>query len=531
MPDTQPNDDAQFYSDLLRIFFDSTNDAIFVLCDEMKFITCNKITQDWLGISEDELTEHNKRTPITELLGNQAAMHFFESSVERALKNESVIFETQINPVNGQQRWIELSMKRVDLENGDMVISVARDISERKKSEIERERLQRELNQARKMEALGQLTGGIAHDFNNILAIISGYSELALNKYQNQSEPLLVDYLKTIKQSTDRAKKIISQMMVFCRSDIAESQPLQLAPLIEEDIRILHNTLPDNIEFETRYEKNIPDVLMDASSFQQLLLNLYINARDAMNDNGKISVSLGLNQQLNHECSSCHKQIDGEWVELIISDTGSGMSPDIVNRIFDPFFTTKAVGKGTGMGMAMVGSIIEHLHGHIIVESEIGRGTRFRLLFPPAPDHCNITPQSSTHSDTNADTGQGESVLIIDDERELASFISDLLEIKGYRCQSNTSSREALALYQSKPDEFDLVITDQAMPELSGNDIITAIRKIKPEQAIILASGYSESESNKAAEGNNISYIQKPFSSHVLLKLVKQALNSRDKKD
>ena len=181
MSENIPNNDAQFYSDLLRVFFDSTNDAIFVLCDEMKFLTCNKMTQQWLGMSEKVLTEHNNRIPITELLGDQNAVKLFKSCFEQALENKEVVFEAKINPQNSKQRWIELNLQRVNIENGDMVIVVARDISERKQTEAEKERLQRELSQSQKMDALGKLTAGISHDFNNVLGIISGYSELAIN--------------------------------------------------------------------------------------------------------------------------------------------------------------------------------------------------------------------------------------------------------------------------------------------------------------------------------------------------------------
>ncbi len=526
MPNNNQNDEAQFYSSLLKAFFDSANDAIFVLCDEMKFITCNKMTQDWLGLTEDELTAHNKRTPITELIGNLDAVDYFKSSIERALKNEDVFFETLIKPLKGKKRWIELSMKRVDIENGDMVIAVARDITDRKIADGEKDRLQRELSQSQKMEALGQLTGGIAHDFNNILGIICGYAELAFLRYKNKNDPLLIKYLNNILQSSNRAKKFISQMLLFSRNDITESEPLQLAPLIEEDIKMIKASMPSSIEFDISYEKNIPDVLVEPVKFQQLLLNIYINAKDAMKDRGKISTSLGLSRAIYDECSSCHKQIKGEWIELTITDTGSGISADIINRIFEPFFTTKSVGKGTGMGMAMVGSIMESMNGHIIVKSEPDKGTSFHLFFPPATDHDCREFQNVDKPMTETIVGHGESILIVDDEHGLVDFMSEMLEVNGYLCTSKTSSSDALDLYISDPEAFDLVLTDQTMPELTGIDLIEQMRRIKPEQSVILATGYSEAVDRKMAEAQGIKYIQKPFKTTDLLGLVKQALIS-----
>lgn len=519
------NEDAQFYSELLRAFLDSANDAIFVLCDEMKLLLCNKKTQQWLGRTEEDLTEHQKRIPITDLLGNTGAVDFFEASFKRALESEEVIFETQIKPLNGKQRWIELNMQRVDIEAGDMVIVVARDITDRKNAEEEKERLQRELHQSQKMDVLGQLTGGIAHDFNNILGIITGYSELAIDQYKTKNKSIPVKYIEYVLTASERAKKLISQLMVFSRNDNDESMPLQLAPLIEEDLKMLRATMPSSIEFEVSYGDKIPYVLMDPVKLHQLLLNICINAKDAMDGAGKITVSLGLNREMNDECSSCYRQVQGEWVEITIMDTGSGIEPDVINRVFDPFFTTKTVGKGTGMGLAVVGKIVESYKGHIIVKSELGKGTGIHLLFPAVYESSKKELQNKAAPITEEFNSDGKSLLIVDDEADLAGFMAEMLTMHGYKCISETSSIEALKLYENAPDAFDLIITDQTMPGLTGCDMIVKIREIKPDQAVIMVTGYSETMDSSLVRKLDIDFLQKPVDTNKLLQIMHKKLN------
>lgn len=521
MSDNSLKNDSEFYSELLRVFFDSTNEAIFVLCDEMKFILCNKKTEEWLGLTEKQLIEHNKRIPITKLLGNPEAINTFTTAFERAINKKHTFFETRINPPNGTEKWVELSMQRVDVDAGDMFIAVARDISERKKSEIEKQRLQRELNQSQKMDALGQLTGGIAHDFNNILGIISGYSELAISQYEEHNEPISANSIKKVLQATDRAKKLIAQLMVFSRTDTTERKTLQLAPLIKEDIKLLSATMPSSIKFEVNYQDDIPNVVIEPVKLQQLLLNICINAKDAINGSGKITVSLKHIHSIFDECSSCHKHIQGEWVELMISDNGSGIRQEVVANIFNPFFTTKEVGKGTGMGLAVVSSIVENYNGHIIVKTEIDKGTNIQLLFPPATDKpLEKYPDDNTSTGSDRNNYGEKSILIVDDEPNLVEIMSDILKTYGYRCTTQTSSAEALKLYESDPNSFDLIITDQTMPELTGTDLITRVRKNHPEQAAILATGYSEEIDISKAKEHNIAYIQKPIDINKLLKTI-----------
>ena len=525
------NDEAQFYSELLRAFFDSTNDAIFVLCDEMKFLISNKMTQKWLGITEEKLIEHNNRTPITELLGDRETVAIFKNAFDRVLNNEQALFDVFINPERGKERWVEISLKRVDVEAGDMVICVARDITERKRDEEEKQRLQRELHQAQKMEALGQLTGGIAHDFNNILGIISGFTELAQHRHQDQNGVVPLNYIENIHQSAERAKKLISQLLMFSRRDLAESVPLQIESIIKDDVKMLQATMPSSIEFEVNIQPDVPDVLMEPVKLNQLLMNLCINARDAMHDSGKITISLAMHKNLSGECSSCHRQIQGDWVELVVSDTGSGIKPEVIGQIFDPFFTTKMVGKGTGMGLAMVSGIVEGYQGHIIVESEQAKGTSIHVLFPPVNDSEKDALNPAPEAVAGQQRGQGQTILIVDDEPDLVNFMTEVLEINGYECTAKISSAEAMDLFKSSPDAFDLVITDQTMPELTGTELISKIREIRPDQPIIVTTGFVENVEQMSEDFKDINCLQKPVKTGDLLKSIHLAIGQHKVSD
>ncbi len=524
MSDSIQDNEAQFYHELQRAFFDSTNDAIFVLCDEMKFIVCNLQMQLWLGQSEKNLTQHNQRIPITELLGTQHAIDRFTQAFQDVIQQrKAALFETHIHPENGQARWIELSMRRVDIDVGDMVIAVARDITERKQAEEEKQALQNELLQAHKMDALGQLTGGIAHDFNNILGIISGYTELAQEQNNHELQPHVTQYLRTIFESTERARDLIRQLMVFSRNDQGNNRPLNIAPLIEEHVNTLRATLPSTISIDVSIAGTPPDVVLEPVKLQQILLNTCINARDAINGQGHIQIDLLYTTPPALDCRICGRKLQSKWVQLVISDNGKGMEKDIANEIFKPFYTTKSAGEGSGMGLTMVARILESIGGHILVDSQPGIGTRLFLLFPvadkPQPQHSDRIWQT----DRNI-TGQ-KTVLIVDDEIELVNFLTEFLNRKGYRCRPCASSSDALRTYRASPSKYELVITDQTMPELTGIQLIQKIRQIRPTQKIILATGYSDEIDQQRADDMGIEFMQKPISTASLLEVISRVLN------
>jgi len=241
--------------------------------------------------------------------------------------------------------------------------------------------LQRQLQQAQKMEAIGQLTGGIAHDFNNILASIMGYTELLKDKAIIVGDSKMQYYLEQIYISSERARDLVAKMLAFSRESKTGGQALSLLPVLEDSLTMLGSIMTPSIELHTDFEVDLPMVLSNPLQIHQLVMNLCINARDAMHDNGRIDIGLKLVQLNGELCDSCHDQIDGEYVELSVKDTGTGIESQILERIFEPFFTTKSLGKSTGMGLSLVHGILHELGGHILVESSPDTGTLFRLLF------------------------------------------------------------------------------------------------------------------------------------------------------
>lgn len=438
--------------------------------------------------------------------------------------------EYRIVRPDGDVRYVaEHGSLEVD-EAGNPVkmLGVVQDITDSKQAALEREQMQRELSQAHKMEALGQLTGGIAHDFNNILAIIMGSSGLAMKLSVRAGQDKVAAYLEKILRASERARDLVAQMMTFSRTDGSESEPMDILPLVKEDVKMIRPTLPSSIEIVLviNPDEKIPKVLINPVQMHQILLNLSINARDAMNGKGTLTIGLGMTRIMNTECRICHQRISGEWVELLVGDNGSGISADNLQRLFDPFFTTKEVGKGTGMGLAVVHGIVRSHGGHILVESNPDCGTTFRLLFPPVVEEVPELTERSQSSEVSP-RGQGRHVLVLDDEPDLAGYIGDLMELYDYKVTIATDSLEALKLLQEHPSEYSLLVTDQTMPRLTGMELINKIRELQPGFPVILCSGYSENIDKEGAERRGIRYISKPIDSDSLLHAAGDLLKSR----
>ncbi len=403
------------------------------------------------------------------------------------------------------------------------VLGISRDITERMHAEADQARLQSELQQAQKMEALGQLTGGIAHDFNNILGIMLGYTELAVSHGVRSGQAQLVGYLKHVEKAGGRAKELVAQMLAFSRSEARDDKSLQLQPLIEEDLKMLFATLPAGIRVNTQFEADLPPVIMEPVQLNQLLMNLCTNARDAMEGQGSLTIRLGWARGLDTECAACRKPIKGDWIELSVTDSGSGIEPEELERIFDPFYTTKEVGKGTGMGLSVIHGIVRSHGGHILVATQPDKGTGFRLLFPPVVEETPDAPAADPSSE-ELPHGHGEQVLVLDDEPDLGRFLGDLLESYGYRATVLTNSQEALERFKENPGEFDLLITDQTMPGMSGVELVKTLRQVHPELPVILNTGFSEDIDTDYAARLGIRYLEKPVRSERLIQAVGELL-------
>ncbi len=286
---------------------------------------------------------------------------------------------------------------------------------------------------------------------------------------------------------------------------------------------MIRATVPTSIEIRGEFEENLPPVEMDPVQINQLLMNLCINARDGMEGKGLITVRSGWARDTQAECADCHKQVEGDWLELFSEDTGRGISTEALNSLFEPFFTTKDAGKGTGLGLSVVSGIMRSHDGHILVETEIGKGTTFRLLFPPALGEVEEA-QTASESTTDLPRGHGERILVVDDEPGLGEIIGEHLESYGYRATVLTSSQEALGLFEKTPDEFALVITDQSMPEMTGGELIKAARQLRPDMPAILNTGFSDHIDADSATKMHVRYLEKPVNIESLIRTVGELL-------
>ncbi|MCP4042829.1 MAG: PAS domain S-box protein [Gammaproteobacteria bacterium] len=426
----------------------------------------------------------------------------------------------------GETHYINSRVSGIWNQDRELIgfVLMSEDATRRKQDEAEKDRLQRELKQVQKMEALGQLTGGIAHDFNNILGIVMGYTELARSTSISKGEAKLAEQLNRVLEASERARKLVTQMMAFSRNDVSDDKPLQLQPLVKEDLKLISSTLPSSVEINAEIEEDMPPVLMGPGQLNQLLMNLCVNARDAMEGKGNLTIRLDWAREVDTECATCHKQVEGDWVELSVTDTGSGIQLEELERVFDPFYTTKDVGKGTGLGLSVIQGIMHSHGGHILVETELGKGTIFKLLFPPVVGEGAAETQKADQASSERLQGHGAQILVVDDEPDLGEFIGDLLESHGYQPTIQTSSKKALELFKEKPNVFALVITDQTMPEITGKVLVKNLREVRPDIQVILSTGFSEDIDSEAATKMGIRYLEKPVRAEKLIHAVGELL-------
>ena len=342
------------------------------------------------------------------------------------------------------------------------VLSIARNITADKHAEAERQRYESRLRQAQKMEAIGQLTGGIAHDFNNILSSVMGYVVLAEERAADAGDTKSANYLNQALDSCRRARDLIQQMLTFSRGGRGEPRALSLAEVVHEALPMLRSVLPSSLAIDVVADAETPAVRFDEVQANQVLLNLAINARDAMANGGRLTI--GVRRIMVHAatCASCRLAVDGAFVELSVSDSGAGIDDQLLERIFDPFFTTKAAGKGSGMGLSMVHGIVHESGGHVLVETAVGHGTTFRVVLPP--HHVQAARDTPIPAYRPAQTLLRGRVLVVDDEPSVLAVLRETLSSWGLDVDACASAALAEQQFAERSDAYDLVVTDHAMP-------------------------------------------------------------------
>ena len=446
--------------------------------------------------------------------------------VNEAISNfangEKFELEYRIKDSKGNWHWFyDRSIGTHIQEDEEVVIEgLALDITERKKTEEEHKKLQTQLREIQKREAIGTLAGGIAHDFNNILSAILGYSELAVDSIPNDNPARSM--LQEILKAGTRAKDLIKQILAFSRKGDQERKPVLIHFIIKEALNLLRATIPQTIEIRHEIDPNSGSVLADPTQLHQVLMNLCTNAYHAMKDNGG-SLGIKLHPVFLKQGDSI-QGIDvepGSYAKLEISDSGHGMSKAVMERIFDPYFTTKKKGEGTGLGLAVVLGIIKSHSGYITVYSEPGMGTTFRVYLPTIDDN-----EEKIENLTNEPipTG-GEHILFVDDEEQLVFLGREMLKKLGYKVTISTSSTEALKVFTENPKSFDIIITDMTMPEMTGAQLAAKILEIRSKMPIILCTGFSEIINEEKAKAIGFKeYILKPVIMSEMAKTIRRAL-------
>jgi PAS domain S-box-containing protein len=386
---------------------------------------------------------------------------------------------------------------------GRRVVGFVKDVSDKVRADEERRRLEAQLKQAEKMQAVGHLAGGIAHDFNNILGAIIGYGELAQRKAEGDQKR----YIDTIMDAGNRAKSLVNQILSYSRAEGAEKAAVIVAPIALEVCDLLRGSSPQVID--VRYTATAPEaaVLGDPTRLHQLFMNLSTNAIHAMEEGGTLEIRVDAERVEAPRKVRSGEVPAGEYVRLSVSDTGHGIAPEVIDRIFEPFFTTKPAGRGTGLGLALVHSVVTEHQGYIDVASELGRGTAFTAWIPRIEGAA--AAESKAH---DLPMGRGQAVLVVDDEPEVLAALEEMLATLGYEAAGFRNGREALEAARAEPRRFEAVVSDEVMPELTGTQLAIELRKLNPTLPILIASGYGGAgfETRALSAGVN-RVIKKPY--------------------
>jgi PAS domain S-box-containing protein len=503
-----------------RSLFNDALDMIHIVDRQKRITSVNPVELKTLGYSKEEVIGVSLMAIIHPSCKKRTAETLEDIfSTGTCIKN----YETALICKDGQKVEVEVSAVP-QLEQGGVVSvrAIMRNITERKQEERERENLENQLRHSQKMEAVGTLAGGIAHDFNNILGPIFGYTELALDVLPEGEQVNL--WLKEVLQASHRARELVRQILTISRKADQEVQPLRVQLLIKEALKLLRFSIPTTIEIRQNLVPNCEAVLADPTRVHQIIMNLCTNAYHALREtsDGVLEVSL---KQVNLTQADIGKSIrlePGEYLQLSVRDNGTGIPAEILEKIFEPYFTTKGQGEGTGLGLAVVQSIILDFCGDITVESEPGKGTVFHVYLPVIQ-----AGHGASLSQDREDLPRGtERILVVDDDLNLVRMNQKILERLGYQVLVYTESCEALAAFQQDPGAVDLLITDMTMPRMTGEELARKVLALRPDLPVVICTGFSEliNEEKARAIGAR-ALLMKPLTKKELACAVRQVLD------
>ena len=386
-----------------------------------------------------------------------------------------------------------------------------------------KEKIQQQLYHSQKMDTIGHLTGGIAHDFNNILGSIVGYNSLARKVATKLEHEKLNGYVNEVGIAAERARELINQMMTYSRSEPVQKTLIDPQLVIKEVLQLVRSMIPTSINIKSSYSKYIPQIKVNPISLHQVVLNHLINAKDAIKDEkGTIHIHTFPAVNISQICRSCKERFEGNYVAIEISDDGIGIPTEMLDKIFDPFFTTKDIGRGTGMGLSVVHGILHDVKAHVTVRSKQGEGSTFTIYFPEATEaETDKIINEPLIGDRDTRKGSGQHIIVVDDDVPLSLLMEEILKSNGYQVSRFDNAQAALAVYLKAPENYDLILTDQTMPDMTGDEMARQMIAKRPELPIIVCTGFSQKLTQTMAQEIGIrKVLKKPVDLHELLEII-----------
>ena len=507
----------------LRAVLENSPVGIFWLDTDGRLVNINRALRRGLGVSMGDVADERW---VALVHPEDRARVVDAWRLFRQGREDTMMLEYRVNPPDGRQRTVQVRAVRASVPGVQIgYIGTVEDITDKLESEQERERLQLQVQQAQKMEAVGQLAGGIAHDFNNILASVIGFGTLARERYADVGQGKLAEYLAAVVAAGERGRDLVAKMLAFSRAAPAgEAQAVDVNVVAREVTQMLRAIIPSNLDFRLKTADDTPPALIGAVELHQLLVNLVVNARDAVGSHGHITLTVEGLVRPSGQCGACHTPVEGEYVAISVRDDGDGMDERIQARVFDPFFSTKPVGKGTGMGLSVVHGIVHRVGGHVLLRSAPGMGTTFTLLLRRAGSVVDAVP-----APTPRDTGgiRGLRVLVVDDEPLVRNLLGELLSGEGADATLAVDGQQARELFLEAPERFDVVFSDQTMPGLTGLELAASLRATRPTLPVIVYSGYSDGASRDIAQAGGVHFLAKPAEPQAIVQALREATAAR----
>ncbi|MBN1293896.1 MAG: response regulator [Candidatus Latescibacteria bacterium] len=500
---------------IFKTFMDNSPIYVFFKDDKIRSVRLSSNYEKMLGKPIDELLGKT----MYDLFPSELAKKMVADDLKILLEEKHITVEEEFNG-----RFYTTTKFPIHIEGKPTYLAgFTIDITERKQAEKEKERMQAQLLQAQKMEAVGQLAGGVAHDFNNMLTVIIGHAEIALNETE-LNEPLAAD-LKEILKAARHSAELTQQLLGFARKQIIRPKIVNLNNVISEILKMIKRLIGEDIDLKWTPGKDLWNTKIDPAQINQILANLLVNARDAIVGNGKITIETGNAEFDQSYCENHVGFTPGQYVMLSVSDDGCGMDKKTLSRIYEPFYTTKSQNMGTGLGLATVYGIIKQNNGFINVYSEPGSGTTFRIYF--TTDHT-ISSKIKIDTPTEILSKGTETILIIEDEQAISDLAKIILEKQGYNVLVANTPVMALDLVENHPDDIHLVLSDVVLPEMNGRELLNRIKVFRPNIKSLFMSGYTANVIvHRGILEEGVQFIQKPFNINVLVNRVREVLDQK----